>query len=141
MGSINLGRVFGSGLLIGIIIDISETILNTTVIGEQWKAAMDKLHLPQTGNTEIIWFMVFGLVLGMVTAFVYAAIRPRFGAGPKTALITAIIVWLLAYLYPALGLMQFHMISNTTLCIGLVWGLVEMVVATLGGCAIYKEEG
>jgi len=83
------GVVIG-GLLAGLIINISETILNIPVLGAQFEAAMKALNLSPPGNGPIIVFVIGGFVLGLLLVWLYAAIRPRFGDGPRTAIIAAL---------------------------------------------------
>src|SRR5437667_4515115 len=42
-------------------------------------------------------FVIGGFVLGVLLVWLYAAIRPRFGPGPKTSLIAGLVLWFLAY--------------------------------------------
>ena len=37
-------------------------------------------------------------LIGLFAGWLYAAIRPRYGAGPKTALCAGLFVWFLGYL-------------------------------------------
>src|SRR5689334_5754853 len=49
-----------------------------------------------TRSTTALLFAVFVfLFLGVLMTFWYAAIRPRFGPGPKTAAIAGLAVWLI----------------------------------------------
>lgn len=139
MGKINVGRVIGGGLLAGVVIDISETILNTSVLGSDWEAAMSALNRPPIGNQAIGVFMVMGLVLGIVTVWLYAAIRPRFGAGPKTAAVAGLAVWFFAYLYGGIGFLAMDIVPARLIVISVIWGIVETVVASVAGAALYKE--
>jgi hypothetical protein len=49
----------------------------------------------------MVIFILMSFVAGIVTIWLYAAVRPRLGAGPGTAIIIAIPVWILASLMPA----------------------------------------
>ncbi len=72
--------------------------------------------------------------------WLYAAIRPRYGAGPKTAVWAGLAVWVAGVLLPnavfmgAAGLFPASLTVMTTAA-----GIVELVVATLAGAALYKE--
>jgi len=99
MSGINFGRVIGGGLLAGLIINISEFILNGVLLAQQMEAAMRSLNRPPVDNQMIVWFVVLGFALGIVTVWLYAAIRPRLGPGVRTAVCTALTVWFLAYVY------------------------------------------
>ena len=133
------GVVIG-GLLAGLIINISETILNIPVLGAQFEAAMKALNLSPPGNGPIIvLFVIGGFVLGLLLVWLYAAIRPRFGAGPRTAIIAAIVFWFLAYFWPSLGTGLMGFIPMKLLSVAVVWGLAEVIIAALAGAAVYKE--
>ena len=43
---------------------------------------------------QMVWFDVLGIVTGVVAVRIYAAIRPRYGAGVKTAIYAGIAVWI-----------------------------------------------
>ena len=73
------------------------------------------------------------------SAWLYAAIRPRFGAGPKTAALAGAVVWFFAYLYPSASMMIMHMFPRRMLAIGVLWGLFELVIATIAGASVYQE--
>ena len=69
-----------------------------------------------------------------------AAIRPRFGEGPGTAFIAALLVWVLGYLLSDAGnaVLGIYTVSIavTLICVG----LAEIVIATLAGAYLYKEQ-
>jgi hypothetical protein len=140
MGSINMGRVVLGGLLAGLVINASEFVLNEVVLGAEMRAMMERLNLPQIGGNAIAVFVVFGFVLGIATTWLYAAIRPRYGAGPKTALCAGATVWFLAYFYTSVGLVVVGMIPRRMAAISLAWGLVELLVAAEAGAWLYREE-
>ncbi|MEO8258087.1 MAG: hypothetical protein ABI868_12145 [Acidobacteriota bacterium] len=139
MGKINLGRVLLGGLLAGVVGNIGETILNVAVAGTAMESALAARNLPPVAGPAIGGFVVITFLVGILTVWLYAAIRPRFGPGPGTAVIAALVVWFFAYLHQsvAMGLMGFLPASVTVL--GTVWGLVEIVAAALAGAWVYKE--
>ncbi|HSL22373.1 MAG TPA: hypothetical protein VK886_12625 [Vicinamibacterales bacterium] len=139
MGRIDMKRVVLGGLLAGLIINIGEFVLNMMVFEEQMTALMARLNLPPVGGNAIAVFVVLGFVLGIASVWLYAAIRPRFGAGPRTALTAAVAAWLLAYLYPTVGAVVMGLFPAQMSAIALIWGLVEVVVATVAGAYVYQE--
>src|SRR5262249_61502207 len=87
MGKINWGKVVLGGLLAGVIIDVVEGILEGVILGPEWRQAMQALGHPlQETGANITLHVLLGFAYGLVALWLYAAIRPRFGAGPKTAL-------------------------------------------------------
>lgn len=47
------------------------------------------------------------------SAILYALIRPRLGAGPKTAVTAGLLVWVLAYVYSSVGITAVGIFSAT----------------------------
>jgi hypothetical protein len=140
MGRINLGRVILGGIVAGIIIDIFEFVLNGWYLAGQWSSVMASLNRAPIGMNAILMFCVMGLIEGVAAVWTYAAIRPRFGEGPGTAFIAALLVWILAYVLsdaaPAVT-----GVFPLSLVLPMVWvGLIEIVAATLAGAYFYKEE-
>jgi hypothetical protein len=139
MGKINLGRVLVGGIVAGVIVDVFEYFLNAKILADQWHALMAAQKLPMWGMNEIIAFDVMGLAIGLIAVWTYAAIRPRFGAGPKTAVYAALLIWVLAYVLSSLSPLIMGMFSQTLFLTMIGVGLVEIVVATVAGAFIYKE--
>jgi len=139
MTNINGGRVVLGGLLAGLIINISETILNIPVLGEQMDAVMKARNLPAVGGGAIAVFTAGGFVLGVLLVWLYAAIRPRFGAGAKTAMLAGLVLWLLAYVWPALGVGLMGIMPGKLLTVTTIWGLAEVILASIAGGWLYKE--
>ena len=139
MGRINLGRVVIGGLLAGLIINIGEFILNGVLLAEQMAAAMAALNKPPVDERMIMWFVLFGFGLGCMLVWTYAAIRPRFGAGVKTAVCASALVWGLAYLYPNLFMYILDIFPRGMTVMATLWGLAELIVAGVAGAWAYTE--
>ncbi|HYB95308.1 MAG TPA: hypothetical protein VEC39_10065 [Vicinamibacterales bacterium] len=139
MNRINVGGVLKGGLAAGVIMVISEFILNVPIAGAQMDAELRALNLPPVGPPAITVFTIVTLLVGIATVWLYAAIRPRFGAGPKTAMAAGLIVWALTYLYSSVF---FYMIGTQSLGLVLltvVWSAIEMMVASAVGGYLYTE--
>jgi hypothetical protein len=139
MGKINFGRVVLGGLVAGIVLNIGEYILNDKVFGAQMKVYLAKHNFPTPGRNAIIVAVVMTLVLGIVIVLGYAAIRPRFGAGAKTAIIAALFAWFGVYVYPNVLGAAFGFVPTEILPIALAWGLVEYSIAAIIGAWLYQE--
>lgn len=141
MGRINWSRVLLGGLVAGVVINISEIILNGFVLAADFEQAMANLGL--TGEPEgpalAVW-IVYGFIVGIAAVWLYAAIRPRFGPGPGTAVRAALVVWLLAYLLSSTAMVNMGLFAARLVAIGAAWGLVEVIIATLLGAWLYREE-
>ena len=139
MARINTKGVVIGGLLAGLIINISESILNIPVLGAPMEAAMNARNLPPIGGSAIGVFIVGGFLLGVILVWLYAAVRPRLGPGPKTAIVSAVVVWFLANFWPTLGMGLMGFFPTKLLAISVVWGLGELILAALAGGWLYKE--
>ena len=140
MGQINIGGVLKGGLAAAVIMNISEFILNVPVAGAQMEAELAARNLPPANSgAQIAVFVALTALLGFVTIFVYAAIRPRLGPGPKTAMAAGLMVWAASYLYSAItaGAIGLHSMGVVVLII--VWSLVELLVASAVGGYLYNE--
>ena len=139
MKGINVGRVVAGGLLAGLVITIGEAILNTVVIGADWERAMTAMGITQSAG-EMVYYVVGAFVIGIVGVGLYAAMRPRMGAGPTTAVEAGVVLWLLAWAWPTGAMVFWHLLPGTTIVIALVWGLVEVCLAMLAGAWLYRED-
>ncbi len=140
MGKINIGRVVLGGLLAGVVLNIGEFVLNVALLEEQWKAAMESLNRAQVGDAAVVWFNVWGIVMGIAIVWTYAAMRPRFGAGPKTAIIVGLAVWFMLWVLGFGSSIIMGLYPTNLVLISLVWGLFEVPIATVAGAWLYKEE-
>src|ERR1041385_1730055 len=100
MGGINFGRAMLGGLVAGVVLNIGEWVFNGVILAKQMTEYMTEHKFPQMTGSAIGVAMAMTFVLGFVMIFGYAAIRSRFGAGPKSALIAALFAWFGAVVYP-----------------------------------------
>jgi hypothetical protein len=139
MSRINVGRVILGGMLAGLVVNVSETVLNVVVVASSMEAALHDRNLPPLGIQPIIGFVVLAFLLGIATVWLYAAIRPRFGAGAGTAVIAGVAVWFFAYLYSGVGTTLMSFLPARLMTLTLAWGLVEIVLGALAGAWVYRE--
>jgi hypothetical protein len=137
--AINTGSVIKGGLVAGLLINISEAILNVPVLGTRMEAELAARNLAPPDNTMIAIFVAMSFGLGILLVWIYAAIRPRFGPGPGTAACAGLLVWGLAYLWPSIFMGVIGMSSWGLLTISLVWGVAELLLASVAGAYFYKE--
>lgn len=128
------------GLAAGLVINVSEGILNAVVLADDWAQVMAAMGKPaEFSGGQIALFNVMGFALGIAMVWLYAAIRPRYGAGAKTAICAGCATWTLSTLLPSIGQVAMSLFPSNLIAIGLVWSLVEMIVAGLVGGWLYRE--
>jgi len=137
----NRGRVILGGLLAGLVINIVEYITNGVVLKEGWGQAMRALGKSAELNTgAIVMFNIWGFLLGIAAVWLYAAIRPRYGAGPSTAVRAGLVAWAVAVFLPNLSNYPLGLFPARLLVIATLVALIEIPVATLAGAWLYKEK-
>ena len=139
MATMNVGRVVLGGVVAGLVVNIGETILNVVVAAQAMEDALRARNLAPVGGSAIGGFVVLTFALGIVTVWLYAAIRPRFGPGPRTALIAGLVVWFLAYLHQNAAMTLMGILPAGVMTLGTLWGCAEILIASVAGAWVYKE--
>ncbi len=141
MGKINMGRVVLGGLLAGLILNVGEYLLGGILLGNQWSDAVSALNPSFSMDAGIIaFFIILVFALGVFTVWIYAAIRPRFGAGPMTAICAGLVVWFLAALYVSASMFPLHLFPSRLLLYSTAWEFFEFPIAAVAGAWLYREE-
>lgn len=141
MEKTNWKRVLIGGLLAGVVLNVLGYGAWALFLGGRWSAALEALGHPlhQTIGS-LVTLVVLYLVLGILAVWLYAAIRPRYGPGPKTATLAAFAFWLLSGLFPTLSWGSMRLFPASLLTIDVLTYLVAVIVATLLGAWVYKEQ-
>ncbi len=140
MGRTNWKLVFLGGLLSGIIMNILGFLALAVYLRKLWDPALEALNptFRETMGFQAFW-AVFYLVSGILAVWLYSAIRPRYGASPKTAFLAGFMFWVLSGLTFAVGLGSFGLFPVNLLVIDSLTYLIIVIVATLAGASIYQE--
>jgi len=140
MGKINVGRLILGGIVAGIAIDLVDYFVDGVWLVQRWADGMALLGRPGFTMIQLVLFNVIGILTGLVAIWIYVAIRPRFGAGIKTAIYAGLAVWLLTVLLPNAAFMHvMHLFSGHLTLYTTLGGLVEVVVGTVAGASVYRE--
>jgi hypothetical protein len=143
MTKINLSRVFLGGAAAGI-----------SAVGIQYIAFVLGAYHQLSAVTGINWHdFPIGthiavaameiLIGGPMAVWFYAAIRPRFGAGPRTAVIAGTFLWAVLCPYGLTILAYMGLLAQLPLSIMVILNAVSlpfMITAVLVGARIYQED-
>lgn len=141
MAHTNRVRVVLGGLLAGVVINIVEFVENGVVLKNDWAQAMQALGRPSgPSGSAIAIYNVWGFLVGIAAVWIYAAIRPRYGAGIATAVRAGVAAWFLAVVLADVAYYPSGVIPGRLLVITSVVALFELVIATVIGAWPYKEE-
>lgn len=136
MSKINWPRVLFCGLLAGVVWIILGAAV-TALLGREFAALPhNRLAAPTAGF--VILNVAVDLLEGISILWLYAAIRPRYGPGAKTALIAAIAWWFIVTLGDATWC-SFGFFPPGTVIPLMAGTLPALVVATLAGARFYQE--
>ena len=135
----NINRVILGGLLAGIVYFLGDGLVHGVLLKQQWAAILG----PQTQQDlhSPAYFLPYDLLKGLAVMWIYAGIRPRFGPGPKTAVLAGLAGWFLVIPVALLGLLPMNFFSAQFVMLWSVYGVVPMVVGALVGGWIYRERG
>jgi hypothetical protein len=140
MGQINRGRLLLGGLVAGLVITFGEYLLNGVILANYYVEVTAGLGVPQMSNATIGVFVLLSFVIGLVSVWLYAAVRPRLGPGVGTALKIAAAVWFFAYVMQVAGYWGLG-IMDSRIALGVIaWGLLEMTLGITAGAWVYREE-
>ena len=142
MAAINTGKVVTGGLAAGLVLNVIDFLSNTYVLGSRSQLELSMVNpsiwAALNDSANIARFVAIDFVLGLLLIWLYAAIRPRFGAGPSTAVKAGLFAWILTSLmwsfFVFMGLM-----STMTFALSGIVALVNFVAAALVGGALYSE--
>lgn len=141
---INWSKVLLGGVIAGIVMIAVDFVNNKYLLGPAANAELEAFKpgasASMMSGNAMVMYLLFDVVLGIVLVWTYAAIRPRFGPGPATAVKAAIPYWV-AMSVAYYGYMQMGMMtSGTWWGFGAV-GLIAFILASLAGAKFYSEEG
>jgi hypothetical protein len=138
--AMNIKKVVIGGIVAGVVMNVIDFVANYALAARSAaEADAFKPGLAAQMASSMVSYIIMDFALGIALVWTYAAIRPRFGAGPRTAVFTAILFWLLALIFYS-GYRQMGMMST-----GLWWtfafvGLVNFLISSVAGAALYSEQ-
>jgi hypothetical protein len=141
--AMNTKKVLFGGFVAGVVMNVIDWVVNGYLLAARMKAESDAfkpgLSDQMMQGSAIAGYIVMDFVLAFALVWTYAAIRPRFGPGIKTASYAALLFWLLTMISMS-GYMHMGMMSA-----GLWWtfafvGLVNYLLSAWAGAKVYSED-
>ena len=96
IGRINVSRLIWGGVAAGVVLNIVTGIANACLLNgefQNWANGMGNHLHPPAQPIQICFWVAMCLIDGLAGVWIYAGMRPRLGAGPKTALLAGLLVW------------------------------------------------
>jgi hypothetical protein len=140
--AINTSKVITGGLAAGVVANIIGYLAFGMWLGPRFEAEAVAVAPALQGRgmtgTAIATQVIISFVIGLLLVWLYAAIRPRFGPGMKTAVYAALVVWLCGFLFHMDWLLV-GMMTPATYMLATVAALVQLIPAAGVGAMLYKE--
>ena len=139
MPAIDVRRVILGGLVAGLVANAFDFVITSYLMATEFASMLARLNVSEAAMRP--WIPLFAaadFIWGVLLVFTYAAIRPRFGPGPKTAVVSAVTLWL-AFAIAVFILMAIGLHTPQSYLKSSALYLVSAVVSSLVGAALYKE--
>ena len=139
---INIPRMVLGGVVAGIILNLITGIANACILNgafQNWASGMGNHLQPPAPPVQMCFWVLMCLIDGLVGVWIYAGMRPRFGAGARTALLAGLLVWIPGRLGVALDMFALGVFPWQLLAGQSILGLIAISSAVLVGAGIYKE--
>ena len=125
----NTKRLITGGLLAGLIIFLSDFVLNHLFLGAEWHALYVGGYLQHVKVYTVPLAAAADFMVGFALMWLYALARPRLGPGPKTALIMGTIAWLLFIVPRAYDQWMWYLVPAKIPAVTLIGGLFGIWIA------------
>ena len=142
MTNINFGRLFVGGLIASVLLFLSDGFLHEQVFKQYWQFLYNSLGAkPPEGPhaMAMVFFFIFELGRGFGAICIYVLMRPLFGAGPKTAVFSAIAAWLAFSVTAPAEFIPLGFYGKRLWVLVAAAQLVTSIVANLLAAWIYRE--
>jgi hypothetical protein len=140
MGRINYGRVALATIVVGIFYFLADGFIHGAILGREHEAAITGAgKAVQHDPASYVYFAIFDLGKGLVAVLLYAAARPRFGPGVKTAIWAGLVAWFAIEVLPQIAAMPLPFYEKTFYWKWIGLEILPMVGGAILGAWIYKE--
>ncbi len=138
----NRQKIVIAGLVAGLVLNVLDFVSYSYIVGAQLASAMDavnpSLSAAMSTSRAMATSIVIDFLMGIALVWLYAAMRPRYGAGPRNALMSAFFVWLISAfafsMFHTMGMMGMHLWLLMA-CIA----FVNLAIGALVGGRLYSE--
>ena len=137
MRIINWSRIFLCGLVTGIVWTVLSAI-SAWFLGADFNAAVGGNRILAPSLDLVAVLLALNLAGGIWAMWLYAAIRPRYGAGARTAVVTGLSWWVVGTLADATWA-SFGLVPVKSFLPLSAAALPEMIAAATFGAWLYRE--
>ncbi|MEW9921019.1 hypothetical protein AB2B41_15510 [Marimonas sp. MJW-29] len=139
MTGINYSRVLLGGIVAGLLLAGGEAVLGSFVLSSDWEGTSIDPQAVTHGTWHSLGVISVVFLNGFVLTWLYASMRPRFGPGPKTAILSGLTLWLIAWALMGISLTLSGVVTSRIAIVSAIWGVFEVPLAALAGAWFYRE--
>ena len=140
--AINTSKVVVGGLAAGVVANIIGFVGFGLLLGPRFEAEAVAVAPALQGRamtgSAIAVNVLATFVVGVLLVWLYAAMRPRFGPGMKTATYAALVVWVCGFLFH-LDSLILGMITPGTYAMASIVAFIQVLATAGTGGMLYKE--
>lgn len=143
--NMNRQKVLIGGLAAGVVLAFIDFLSNGVILADRMRADGNAFkpgfgdQMMAMSGSQIAVYVFFDFIIGILLVWTYAAVRPRFGPGARTAMYVALLFFvfgmILTYGYKETGMMS----PGLWWTFSLIW-LVNLLLASMVGGRVYSEE-
>lgn len=142
--AINTAKVVTGGLAAGVVANVIGYLGFGMLLGPRFEAeavaVAPALAGRGTSGGAIAAQVIISFVVGILLVWLYAAMRPRFGPGMKTATYAALAVWVCGFVFH-IDMLLMGLITTATYAMASIVAVVQVIASAGVGAMLYKEEG
>ena len=143
--AINTQKLVIGGLAAGVVLNLIDYAAYGVILADRmkadsnaFKAGLGDQMAAMDGGT-LARYVIMDFVVGFLVVWAYVAMRPRFGAGARTAVYAGLMLWIFGLITTS-GYMEMGLMSpGLWWTFSFIW-LVNLVLAVLAGGMVYKED-
>jgi hypothetical protein len=141
--AINTSKVVVGGLAAGLVMNVIGFLGNGMLLGPRMEAEMVAVAPSLAGKgmapMTIAFAVITQFIVGILLVWLYAAMRPRFGPGFKTAAYAELVIWVCGLLFYQDWLHVGLMMASTYAMVSCV-ALISLLAGAWVGGMLYKED-
>ena len=139
MSSINKARLIVGGLAAGVVMNAVTLLSARLYLSEMMQLLESRGIQPPDGLIPMAVYLLMRFVWGFVAVWFYVVARPRFGPGPRTALLVGFMFWLGGLFLAVVSYGMMGMFPTWMLIQWAAITLVGILTSTVVGAWIYRE--
>lgn len=132
-------RLFWAGSVAGLAVLAGEMVINGVLLRDEWREVAAVVPLEPASRGWILAAILLTWLLGFLLIWLQLAFLPLKGGPARAAAFSALVVWSLIFVYTSAWAAAFGFFPLRLLVIATIWGLGELVLASLLAGWIYRR--